>query len=196
MRGSVAPGDFDFYVLALSWSPGFCAVSATRRDAEQCESGSGLGFVVHGLWPQRAYSSPADCDAGLRPPSRSDIAAVRDLFPTEGLARYQWRKHGGCSGLPPSAYFADVRRAREAVAVPPELSRLRAPAKVAPENILRAFREANPRLRPGMAAVSCPRNVFQEVRICMTKDLRAFTPCPEVVTRSCRAREIEVPPPL
>ena len=28
------------------------------------------------------------------------------------------------------------------------------------------------------------------------KDLRGFTPCPEVVSRSCRAQQIEVPPPL
>ena len=24
------PGDFDFYVLALSWSPGFCALDGDR----------------------------------------------------------------------------------------------------------------------------------------------------------------------
>ncbi len=195
MRGPVAPGDFDYYVLALSWSPGFCAVSAGPRDREQCEVGAQFGFVVHGLWPQRERALLADCEAGLRPAPRSDIFAVRDLYPSEGLARYQWRKHGGCTGLPPSAYFADVRRAREAVVVPmppvPEGG-----GALAPEDVLRAFREANPRLRPGMAAVSCPKNVLQEVRICLSKDLRDFTPCPDVVARSCRARQIDAPPPL
>jgi ribonuclease T2 len=187
----VAPGDFDYYVLALSWSPGFCAVSGGARDAEQCGPGARLGFVVHGLWPQRERAMIADCEAGLRPPSRMDVSAARDLFPSEGLARYQWRKHGGCTGLPASAYFAEVRRAREAVAPPASL-----PERVAPEDILRAFRDANPRLRPGMAAVSCPKGVLQEVRICLSKDLREFTPCPDVASRSCRARQIEAPPPL
>src|SRR5689334_8775518 len=96
--GPLASGDFDYFTLALSWSPGFCAVSGGPRDAEQCERG-GLGFVVHGLWPQRARGLIENCEAGLRPPARADVAAVRDLFPTEGLARYEWRKHGGCTGL-------------------------------------------------------------------------------------------------
>jgi len=48
-RGS-APGDFDFYVLALSWSPGFCELDGDRtRNREQCGEGAGLRFVVHGL---------------------------------------------------------------------------------------------------------------------------------------------------
>ena len=49
-RGGAA-GDFDFYVLALSWSPGFCSVGGgDDKGREQCRSGSKLGFVVHGLW--------------------------------------------------------------------------------------------------------------------------------------------------
>ncbi len=193
-RSGVAPGDFDFYVLALSWSAGFCALS--DKDREQCAPGSGKGFVVHGLWPQGERASPADCEAGLRPPARADVQAVRDLFPSEGLARYEWRKHGGCSGLPASAYFADVRRARAEIEIPPEFSAQRSSRRLAPEDILRSFRAANPRLRPGMAAVACPRNTFQEVRFCMSKDLRDFVPCPDIVSRSCRARDIDVPPPL
>jgi ribonuclease T2 len=195
-RAPVAPGDFDYYVLALSWSPGFCAVSGGTRDPEQCGRGANLGFVVHGLWPQRERGMLADCEAGLRPPARADAAAAaRDLFPTEGLARYEWRKHGGCTGLPPSAYFAAVRSAREQVVIPAALAEARESRQLAPQDVLRAFAQANPRLRPGMAAVSCPKNVLQEVRICLSKDLRDFTSCPDVAARSCRARQIEAPPP-
>ncbi|HWG04669.1 MAG TPA: ribonuclease T, partial [Beijerinckiaceae bacterium] len=60
----------------------------------------------------------------------------------------------------------------------------------------RAFFDANPRLRPGMMAVACRRNVLEEVRICLTKDLRGFRGCPEVVRASCRSQQISVPPPL
>lgn len=194
-RGPVASGDFDAYILALSWSPGFCAVSASQRDRDQCESGARLGFVVHGLWPQRDGASLTDCEGGLRPAARADMLSARDLFPNESLARYQWRKHGGCTGLSPSAYFADVRRARAEVVVPRKLAEANERMTLAPEDVLRAFRDENPRLRPGMAAVSCPGGVLQEVRICMTKDLRGFAPCPEVAARSCRARQIEAPPP-
>ena len=50
-RGAPA-GQFDFWVLALSWSPGFCETSTAARGSDQCEPGRRLGFVVHGLWPQ------------------------------------------------------------------------------------------------------------------------------------------------
>jgi ribonuclease T2 len=123
------------------------------------------------------------------------LDAGRDLFPSEGLARYQWRKHGGCTGLAPSAWLDDVRRARAAVIVPAAFTNLQSEMRVEPEDILRQFREANPRLRPGMAAIACPRNIFQEIRICMSRDLRDFVPCPQVVQQSCRARAISVRAP-
>ena len=58
------PGDFDFYVLALSWSPGFCELDGDRsRNREQCGEGAGLRFVVHGLWPQNERGYPTECGA-------------------------------------------------------------------------------------------------------------------------------------
>src|SRR3954470_11651133 len=33
------PGDFDFYVLALSWSPTFCATGGEDRSPQQCHDG-------------------------------------------------------------------------------------------------------------------------------------------------------------
>ena len=59
---SRAPGpahgsSFDYYVLALSWSPGFCA---THSRSLQC--GGDDGFVLHGLWPQYLNGGyPSDC---------------------------------------------------------------------------------------------------------------------------------------
>ena len=190
-----AGGDFDFYVLALSWSPGFCATGGAEKAREQCQGGMGLGFVVHGLWPQYERGYPTDCDAG-RPVSSVALETARGLFPSEGLARYEWRKHGSCTGRPPQDYFADVRTARDLVRVPPEFERLRREEEVAPAEILRAFARANPRLRAGMAAVSCAKGYLQEVRVCLTKDLRDFRPCPEVTRNSCRAQAIKVTPSL
>ena len=60
--GGVA-GAFDFYVLALSWSPTYCATDA-RPDPEQCDK-AGQGFVVHGLWPQYEQGYPVYCDSAL-----------------------------------------------------------------------------------------------------------------------------------
>ena len=192
-RGATAPGEFDFYVLALSWSPGFCALEGERRGLDQCRPGSGLGFVVHGLWPQFERGFPSECSAFERPPTREAIQSVADLFPSESLARHEWRRHGTCSGKGPAGYFADVRRAREAVRVPEELSRPGSERRATPRDVERAFVEANPGLRADMLAVACRRGVLQEVRVCFTKDLRGFRSCPEVDRSGCRGDEITVP---
>jgi ribonuclease T2 len=189
-------GEFDFYVLSLSWSPGFCAAGGAQKSPDQCQAGIGLGFVVHGLWPQFERGFPSDCDAAGRTVSRVALDAAKDLFPNEGLARYEWRKHGSCSGRSPQDYFADVRAARDLVRVPPEFERLRHEEEVAPAEILRAFGRANPRLRAGMASVGCAKGYLQDVRICLTKDLREFRACPEVTRNSCRGQAIKVTPSL
>jgi ribonuclease T2 len=190
-----APGKFDFFVLALSWSPGFCAASENAKAPSQCAAGAGLGFVVHGLWPQFEHGFPGDCAGDARNPSRAVLEKAAGLYPDEGLARYEWRKHGTCTGEAPADYFADVRRARDAIAIPPNFQSPRAAATMSPAAVARAFFDANPRLRPGMMAVACKRDILEEVRICLTRDLRDFRACPEVARAACRASEISVPAP-
>ena len=60
-RRQNAPGEFDFYVLSLSWSPSFCEEAAERgndgRSQAQC-GGRPFSFVVHGLWPQYEHGFP------------------------------------------------------------------------------------------------------------------------------------------
>jgi ribonuclease T2 len=170
-RGASVPGDFDFYVLALSWSPGFC-----------------------GLWPQYQHGYPSDCGPSGRWPSRIALQNTVGLYPDEGLARYEWRKHGTCSGKSPTDYFADVRRAREAITIPPAFTNAHEVRSLAPIEVQRAFLSANPRLRPGMMAVECARGVMEGVRICFSKDLRDFVACPEVSRQYCRAGSMSVPP--
>jgi ribonuclease T2 len=194
-RSGVSGGDFDFYVLALSWSSGFCEFARAQSHYKQCDSNSGLGFVVHGLWPQYERGFPSDCD-GPSTPSRISLEGARGVFLEEGLARYEWRKHGTCSGKSPSDYFADVARAKESVTIPQGFVNPKEPQTFAPIDIQRAFIAANPRLRPGMIAVGCRKGVLQDVRICFSKDLREFHVCPEVARQACRSREIMVPPPL
>ncbi|MCC2111314.1 MAG: hypothetical protein KDJ16_04705, partial [Hyphomicrobiales bacterium] len=49
-----APGDFDYYVLSLSWSPSYCEAEGDPREP-QCRKerpSRRYAFVVHGLWPQ------------------------------------------------------------------------------------------------------------------------------------------------
>lgn len=195
-RGGGTPGDFDFYVLALSWSPGFCALDGDRaRNREQCGDGGGLRFTVHGLWPQYERGYPSDCDFSSRSPSRMAMAEAEGVYPTEGLARYEWRKHGTCSGLSPADYFRDVRRARDKVVVPPALARSDGDGSWTVPDLERAFVAANPGLRTDMMSIVCKRGVLQEVRICLGKDLRGFRTCQEVDRSGCRAGRVTVTAP-
>lgn len=193
-RGGGTPGDFDFYVLALSWSAGFCEIDGDQKGRRQCEPGAKLGFVVHGLWPQYQRGYPSDCDGAARSPSRIALDGAKDVFPEEGLARHQWRKHGSCSGKSPTDYFTDVRRARAAIEIPKPFLSPDEPQTWSPLDIERAFAAVNPRLRTDNMAVSCRRGVLEEVLICFSKDLRGFVSCPEVNRRTCRTRDVSVPP--
>jgi ribonuclease T2 len=195
-RGASVPGVFDFYVLSLSWSPGFCDTGGAQKHRPQCDAGSGLGFVVHGLWPQYETGFPSDCGPAGRLPSRIALDGAKNVYPDVNLARYEWRKHGTCSGKSPTDYFADVRRARDAVEIPPPFRAASDKQTWTPIDIERAFIAANPKLRPDMMGIACRSGVLEEVRICFSKDLREFHTCPEVSRGSCRTRELRVPAPL
>jgi ribonuclease T2 len=130
-RTQNTPGQFDFYVLALSWSPSYCETAGGRGD-EQC-NGRPFAFVVHGLWPQHEHGYPQDCVA---PAPRVDDGLIRsmlDVMPGRGLVIHEWRRHGTCSGLAAADYFALARRAWQRVTVPPIFRRIESYVIVTPD---------------------------------------------------------------
>lgn len=192
---SGAPGDFDYYILALTWSPTFCALEGSRKDRDQCEPGRRLGFVIHGLWPQLERGRLEDCDAFARPPSRMALEEAEGVFPSLGLARHEWRKHGACTGLSPAEYFRDTRRAFERLRMPEAFRSPGREIRTSPRELERAFAEANPGLRADGISVSCRRGRLQEVRICFERDLRAFRSCPRAGGGGCPIDELIVTEP-
>src|SRR6267154_2250958 len=178
-RRQNAPGEFDFYVLSLSWSPSFCEAASERsgggRSQIQC-GGRPFSFVVHGLWPQYEHGFPDYCQ---RPSPRLIFA--------------EWDKHGTCSGLGARAYFETIRKARSAVKIPEEYLQLSEPKTIAPAEIEDAFIKANPGLNSAAIAVTCDKTRLSEVRICMSKDLQ-FRGCEEIDRRACRRDQVEMPP--
>jgi ribonuclease T2 len=191
-QGRDRAGDFDFYVLSLSWSPTYCATAGPRADAKQCGAAKPHAFVVHGLWPQYERGFPSDCRVTGRQPTRAQVDDMLDIMPSVGLVRHEWRKHGTCSGLDPRAYFETVRRAAAKVAIPDAYRDAGRDQELTPAEIERAFVDANPSLRPSMIAVGCREGMMNEVRVCMTREL-AFRPCAEVDRRACRAPRLSVP---
>lgn len=189
------PGQFDFYVLSLSWSPTYCEDQrrGRGRDEPQCGRARPYAFVVHGLWPQYERGAPRACQVPPPYVPNRDVNAMLDLMPSRGLVIHQWKAHGTCSGLDASDYFALVRKARERVAIPHEFERLGDYRLIAPGDLEAAFRAANPGLSPEMISVNCDHRRLREVRICMSRDL-AFRPCPEVDRRTCRLDRMVMPP--
>ncbi len=187
---SEQPGDFDFYVLSLSWSPTYCATDG-QDDRFQCGDRA-YGFVVHGLWPQYERGWPDYCDDGAAGPTRAEVNDILDLMPGRSLVEYEWEKHGTCTGLAAGAYLERVRDARGEVAIPADFADPLKALSTSPFNVERAFIAANPGLSPGGIAVTCDGRLIEEVRVCLTRDLD-FRPCREVDADACRANTATMP---
>ena len=115
-----APGEFDFYVLALSWSPSFCKETAERGNARAPTSSAAAptpsSFTGCGRSMNAAFRAIARC---RRPAHRDIMTSMLDLMPAPGLIYHEWDQHGTCSGLG-AGLFRAVRKARKAVKIPDE----------------------------------------------------------------------------
>jgi ribonuclease T2 len=190
------PGEFDFYVLSLSWSPSFCAEAAERNRERSAGAQCGArpySFVVHGLWPQYDRGFPEYCQIPSPRLYRGIVSSMLDLMPAPHLIFNEWDKHGTCSGLSPGAYFETIRKARAAVKIPPDYVDLQQPLSVTPAAVTDAFVKANAGLTADGMAVECDKQRLTEVRLCLSKDLQ-FHDCPEIAKRSCRRDQLIMPP--
>lgn len=190
--GGVA-GTFDYYVLALSWSPSWCATEGQGRDEAQCDPGRKAGFVIHGLWPQYERGWPDYCDTAERDPSRRDSQAMADVMGSGRLAWYQWQKHGRCSGLSARGYYQTIRAAGQAVQVPALFRMLPRDVTLPTAVIEDAFLQANPGLRRDGITVTCAGGRIDEVRICLTRDLRPRDCAPDSRRDCTRPMLMEAP---
>ena len=194
------PGKFDYYALALSWSPTYCD-GATRNQADpQCNRAGGrpYAFVLHGLWPQHQKGWPENCaTGGSTYVPRPLIDRMLDIMPSPRLVIHEFRKHGTCSGLDAHAYFDLSRKYYEKIKFPARFDRPSQYFTISPGDIVKGFVESNPGLASDHIAVVCggPGNRLREVRICFTRD-GAFRACGdnESPRRLCSAATVSVPP--
>lgn len=98
---------FDFYLMAMTLHPAFCADGHMR--SQECRTSNPRPLVIHGLWPERMQprTYPHDCPA---PPLDLDPALaleLADMMPgmADGLHLHEWSEHGGCSGLDDDSYY-------------------------------------------------------------------------------------------
>ncbi len=184
-------GDFDYYVLALSWSPNWCAIEGRAKGSPQCDED--YGWVLHGLWPQYENGWPSYCPTNERNPSRRMTNDMIDIMGTSGLAWHQWNKHGTCSGLSAADYYAVSRDAYGQITRPEVFRKLPRPVEIPAALVEEAFIKDNPDIDPDGLTVTCRDGMIQEVRICLNTDLSPRD-CGRDVRRDCRMTDAEFLP--
>lgn len=117
--GSKNKSDPTMYVLAYSWTPGFCNTQSNDPGCSKPESYWTNHFTLHGLWPQYTTSGyPHDCTNEAFDPKSPEAVGMDTMnkyWPnvqaSEGSSDYddfwthEWTKHGTCSGLAQTDYF-------------------------------------------------------------------------------------------
>lgn len=184
-------GEYDYYVMSLSWSPTYCRTHPDERD--QCGD-QGYGFILHGLWPQyEGGGGPQRCDSDDAP-DRKTVAGALAFMPSKRLINHEWRAHGACTGLAPRDYFGLADRAFAVVHVPPELRAPASDVEMSGNDLRAALRRANPGLRDDMMNLHCSQGRLAEIRFCLDKDLglracgrRLRNACPATATFSIPA---------
>jgi ribonuclease T2 len=192
-HGQETSGGFDYYVLALSWAPAFCAHEITRRSAGECGAGRKMGFVVHGLWPERETSRLLENCAPVRPVSREIVEQMLPFMPDPGLIQHEWRTHGSCSGLTAEEYFAAIAEAAKRIQIPESYRSLHRALETSPSEIERRFAAVNHLHGMATVRVQCRAGEARGVLVCLNKKLQP-RPCSSSL-RDCRARDLFMRPP-
>ncbi|CDG83338.1 ribonuclease T2 family protein [Janthinobacterium agaricidamnosum] len=178
-------GQFDYYMLSLSWSPSYCATrSNPDADPGQCGNGRRLGFVLHGLWPQYDKGYPQSCSTAQLPDNVR--AKYAGLYPSPSLIDHEWPKHGTCSGLAPAAYFDLSAKLKNSLQIPSAYRQPAAPVRVTYSDFTRAFQSANPALASNAVLPFCTRGgeFLQEIRVCYDKNGASQSCAPQELKRS------------
>lgn len=161
------------YTLALSWSPAFCRMPASRRgDDRQCSGRAGrFGLVVHGLWPDSGRSWPQWCPTAAQPTS-AELARNLCMTPSPRLLARQWAKHGSCMSRRPETYFKITRILWESLQLP-DLDRLSRQPELTAGDLRAMFVAANPGWSAGGVGLVLNKGGWlQEVRFCYTRRFR------------------------
>lgn len=184
-QGKGHAGEFDYYAMALSWSPEHCAIKP--GDREQCARK--LGFVLHGLWPQYQRGYPASC---TRERLDADMEQqFAGLYPSRFLYRHEWEKHGTCSGLSQEAFHQLASDLRQKVRIPADYQSPEEPLRKNSFQLKADMASANEWLAPDNITVACADGgrFLREIYICINKQGTDAVPCSDEMQkrerRSC-----------
>jgi ribonuclease T2 len=157
-------------MLSLSWAPQHCA--ETGDGSAECDASRKYGFVLHGLWPESAEGrSPEHCPGRDFDPSVV-TGELRSIMPSDRLMEHEWITHGVCSGLGQTAYFGMAARAWGLVKIPAAFQPPVTRRETTPAAVRRQFAAANPDFPADAFTVKDDGRFLDEVRVCLTVDLK------------------------
>ena len=166
--GQNAKAPVDYYMLALSWSPGFCDIQREKYGDQlpysfqyQCGNNRTFGWVVHGLWPQNANARavsdhPRFCKGDLPALPKGLLAQYLAISPGEKLLQGEWEKHGSCAFDSAQQYFAKEQELFNSLKLPNQ--------KLSRDELFGWMKQHNPQLKNAYLRAS--RN---ELFICYDK---------------------------
>jgi len=184
-------GQFDYYLLALSWAPNYCANHPSDHSSE-CRIGGHKTFVLHGLWPQASSGQPPMSCSNASPVASAIVDHMLNFMPSRGLIQHEWEKHGTCSGLSAQQYFTQAEQAYTRVQVPPQYLSLDHEQQFSVPELEKKFAEANHAPLPAFR-VSCHGGDLVNLEVCVDKNLQ-YRSCAQSV-RECPVGQVDMRPP-
>jgi ribonuclease T2 len=173
-----AAGQFDYYLLSMSWSPNYCLTHANEL---QCTSKK--AFILHGLWPENlSGANPSTCPS-QQTLTQTAIDVALPYMTSKTLIQHEWDKHGVCAGKTSVNYFTDAVNAFKAVRVPSYLATPKATKTISLSTLRKDF-QASSGLAANQYAVVCDGSKLKEVRVCLNKQFAAQA-CGSGVSDSC-----------
>jgi ribonuclease T2 len=191
-------GDFNYYMLVLSWSPTYCETQSEqgRDGGQQCTGARPYAFVLHGLWPQYEDGWPENCPVRDKPWVPNELVnKMLDIMPSRSLIIHEFKKHGICTGLSSEAYFDTARKLYQSIKIPQKYSTPGEAVTISPSELTQDFVAANPELQSSMVSLSCNHNKLRDLRLCFSRDLKPRS-CgsSEAHRKSCSQDKLVIPP--
>jgi len=93
-------------------------------------------------------------------------------MPSDRLIEHEWETHGTCTGMNQTDYFRAAGGAFQMVKIPPAFQPPASRIETTPREVQRQFANANPEFPADAFAVKDDGRFLQEVRVCLTTDLK------------------------
>ncbi|MGH9546007.1 MAG: ribonuclease T2 family protein [Terriglobales bacterium] len=184
-------GSFDYYLLALSWAPNYCAGHPNDHSSE-CKIGGHTAFVLHGLWPQANSGAPPMSCSTASPVATATVDHMLNFMPSRGLIQHEWQEHGTCTGLSAQDYFAKAEQAFKKVQVPEQYPKLDHSQRFSVAELEKSIADAN-HAPAGAFRISCHAGELVSLEVCVDKDLH-YQSCTQSV-RECPVNQVDMRPP-